>query len=919
MARSAMNSAQRAEPRGIGGGRSRDPLGREVKLLGSLLGQVIAEQEGVEKLELVERIRRRAIELRRAQDEGGREALAEELADLPASDQAILVRAFGLYFGLINLAERRHRGRILARRARVARTRPVRGSLAEAVAAVEGEVGADATRTLVDRLSVTPVLTAHPTEARRRTILVALGRCARLVERLDDPRLTADGDRDLRRRLREEITILWRTAELRSVSPAPLDEVRTAMVVFDEVLFTTIPRLYRALGAALPGTGSEATTREPSPAAFLRLGSWVGGDRDGHPAVTAEVTRQAVRIGADHVLRGYEAVCSRLMQTISATVPDDRVDDRLAARLADDRAILGPTMRMLERRFPHEPYRRRLGAMAERLRRTRAVLVDRADHAPGAYATADAFAGELAELADALTADRLERIVNGELADLRWQLDTFGFHLASLEVRQHADIHREALARLDVGSDPDAALVGASGVSAAEVLETFRAIGDIQGRFGEAACHRYVVSFTEQPADVVGVLDLARRAGVSARLDVVPLLESADALARAGPFLDALFADAAYRAHLASRPGQEVMLGYSDSNMESGFLAASWSLHRAQRALVDAARRAAVRLTIFHGRGGAIGRGGGPMEEAILGMGPGAVDGRLKMTEQGEVVAARYGDPTIALRELEQMTGATLLASTPQRDATAAAWMDRGGPTMEDLATRARAAYRSLVWDDPGFAAFFEAVTPIGEIATMRLGSRPASRRGQGDAGRQPTLVGLRAIPWVFAWSQARIALPGWYGIGTALDGFGAASGRTGWSELRRMYRSWPFFRSTLDNAELALARTDIGIGREYARLAGDGAADRRWQMIEAEHSLAVASILRLTGRSVLLEDRPVIRRAIALRTPYVDPLSLLQARLLGRLSATGGGDRSPADRERDRRLVHLTINGVAAGILTTG
>jgi phosphoenolpyruvate carboxylase len=357
------------------------------------------------------------------------------------------------------------------------------------------------------------------------------------------------------------------------------------------------------------------------------------------------------------------------------------------------------------------------------------------------------------------------------------------------------------------------------------------------------------------------------------------------------------------------------MLGYSDSNMESGFLAASWSIHRAQRALVDAARRARIRLTLFHGRGGAIGRGGGPMEAAILAMAPGAVDGRLKVTEQGEVVAARYGDPTIALRELEQMTGATLLASTPERDGQAAAAMDDCAPVMDELAVRSRAAYRALVWDDPDFAGFFEAVTPIGEIATMRLGSRPASRRGRHDAA-PPSLEGLRAIPWVFAWTQARVALPGWFGVGTALDGFATASGRSGWPTLRRLHESWPFFRSTIDNAELALARTDLGIGREYARLAADPASAGRWERIEREHALTATSLLRITGHDALLEDRPVIRRAIALRTPYVDPLSLLQARLLQRLPA---GVSDVEEQNELRRLIHLTINGVAAGILTTG
>ncbi len=921
------NAAQRAEPRGVGTGRSRDPLAREVKLLGSLLGQVIVEQEGPDKLELIERVRRRAIALRRLDDPSGRSALADELEHLSPDDQAILIRAFGLYFGLINLAERRHQTRLVSRRSRRLRDGPVPGSIADTTAVIRRRLGDNDIHRLVADLAITPVLTAHPTEARRRTIIVALGRCARLIERLDDPRLTTDQDREVRRRLREEIAILWRTADLRAVDPTPLDEVRTAMVFFDETLFSVVARLYRAVGDAVPRPEPEPALWPP---AFLRLGSWVGADRDGHPAVTAEITVAAMRIQVDHVLRGYEAVCQRLMQAISATVPDDRVDPVLAVRLDADRVDLPSTMRTLERRFPHEPYRKRLGAMAERVRRTRAVLVEGDDRRTGAYEDAESFRAELTELADALVRDGLDRAAGGEVADLRWQLDTFGFHLASLEVRQHAAVHREAIRVVEDGAPLESPLASAAGISAGEVLATFRAMAELQRRFGEGACSRYIVSFTASPADIRAVLELARLAGADdiaddatsgfpparPRLDVVPLLESAEALGQAGPFLDALLADPVYAAHLAGRSGQEVMLGYSDSNLESGFLAASWLLYRAQEQLVDAATRAGVSLTIFHGRGGAIGRGGGPMERAIVAMAPGAVAGRLKLTEQGEVIAARYGDRDIALRELELMTGATLRASTPEHDAEAAVARARGAPIMDELAREARDAYRALVWEEPAFAPFFDTITPIREIASLRIGSRPASRRRASAMESQPSLDGLRAIPWVFAWSQSRIGLPGWFGLGAALDGYLREHRKAGLRSLQRLYRTWPFFASVLDNAELALARSDIGIGREYARLADEPSAVALWSRIESEHALAISTLLRVTGRSRLLDDEPDIRRSIELRAPYVDPLSLLQVRLMRRLRARPRDDPATAD---DRHLVQLTINGVAAGILTTG
>jgi phosphoenolpyruvate carboxylase len=927
------SAAVAAEPVGIGSGGARDPLAHEVRLLGALLGQVITEQAGADVFATVERIRKQTISLRRDDDPLERERLDAELKALDLGPAEAVIGAFALYFGLVNLAEARARIRALRRRERAARDGILEDSVADAIDGLRRQAwsGADIDA-LVGRLVVAPVFTAHPTEARRRTVLVALRRCASLLARLDDPRLTPSEDRDIRRGLREEITLLWRTSDLRIVSPMPLDEVRTAMAFFDATLFRVVPRLYRALDSALdPPTGralgpaadsGRSGTRPPRIGPFLRPGSWIGGDRDGNPGVTAETTERTLRIQADHVLRGHEAVANRLMQTVAAAIPAERVDRALASRLARDAEDLPEVDRQLRRRFPDEPYRQRFGFIAERLRRTRAALVGEPAPLTGRYESPGALDAELVEITDALVADGLERIAYGEVTEWRWQVWTFGFHLASLEIRQHSAVHAAALAAIE--ADASGATELSPGVTLDEVLATFRAIASAQRHFGPDACHRYIISFTAGPSDVTDVLRLAAAAAEreetvghrAARpaLDVVPLFESSDALEGAGTILGALLDDPDYRAHLATRDDrQEVMLGYSDSNKESGLVAAAWLLHEAQETLALTARSRGVELTLFHGRGGALGRGGGPTNRAILGQAPGSVDGRLKLTEQGEVIAANYAEPAIARRHLEQMTGAILLASTPEHDASLRRALVEGAPIMAELAATSRAAYRALVHDDPGFASFFRDITPIRELSDLRLGSRPAAR-GRRDAA--PTIDSLRAIPWTFAWSQARINLPGWYGLGHALEGYREAHGDAGLERIARLVRDWSFLASLFDNAEMSLAKADMGVARTYAALAQGPGDDRRWSAIEAEYRRTVELLSRVTGRDRLLDGSPVLQRSVALRNPYVDSLSELQVRLLIRLRATSADD---PERGRILRLVQLTVNGVAAGLQSTG
>lgn len=909
--------APRSGPKGIGTSRARDPLAREVKLLGALLGQVIIEQEGTELFELVERVRRGAIGRRRMPDA----TLAlPDLSELPPERATVLARAFTVYFLLTNLVEEKHRLRVLAKRERAARDGMLDESLGAAVAAWRrsGDISP-----LISRLSLWPVLTAHPTEARRRTVLVAQRRIARLLERLDDPRLTPSDDDDLRRRMLEEITVLWQTSPIRDVRPTPLDEVRAAMAFFDETIFRVTPQLYRSLERALdrwgPDRRSDTAPRPPRVPAFLRWGSWIGGDRDGHPGVDAQTSLATMRIQADHLLRGYERVAQRLVGTLGLSVDESLLTDALRALLTEDAARLGPLAAALEQRFPRQPYRVTFGLVAERLARTRARLTD----VPGArihgYDSADELLAALRETQRSLVGHGAQRVAWGEVQDFVWQVESFGFHLASLEIRQHSKVHAAALERLRTGGDRSSALAPGA-PSTDEVLASLRAAARLADEFGPDACRRIVISFTSDIGDVVGALDLALIATGRSPipLDVVPLLESDDALTGAAWLLRDLLADARYRAHLATRGDrQEVMVGYSDSNKELGFLAAAWGLYRAQEALVGVAREAGVELTLFHGRGGAIGRGGGPASRAILAQAPGSVDGRLKLTEQGEVIAARYPNRGIALRHLEQMTHAVLLASRPAHETRIRAAADRWRAVMDELAGLAKVAYRGLVWDDPHFERFFEASTPIAELSAMQLGSRPSKRGGTGGPpSGAPAIAQLRAIPWTFAWAQSRANLPAWFGAGTALASYRARHGPDGADELAHAYREWPFFTSTIDNIELGLAVADRDVFRRYAALAGDDADGRRIAgAIDEEFERTIDEVLRMTGHRRLLDGAPRLQRSIELRNPYVDALSGLQ---IGALAALRTG-ASTVERAALERLVQLTVNGIAAGLQHTG
>lgn len=874
-----------------------DPLRRDVRMLTTMLGRAIAEHGGPELLAQVERLRRACIARREEPSERRRRQVERIVASFDPPTAERVTRAFTAYFQLVNLAEEHHRVRALREAGRSGRALP------DSIEAAVRALGAQAVRERLAELRVHPVLTAHPTEAKRRAVVEFLWRIGALLEELDDPRRSRAEAEHLRRRLAEEISGLWLTAPVRRARPTPLDEVRATLALFDQTIFRVAPLTLRELERCLDPDGSGARPTEVP--AFLRWGTWVGGDRDGNPNVTADVTRATVRIQADHVLRGLERAARRIARSLTAAEEDVHPSPALRRRLAAAEEALPRRGAELRRVLPDAPHRRALVLVAERLAATRADL-DRARPSAPAYTGPDELLRDLRTIRDSLDAGGAARLAHGELQHLVWQAETFGFHLAEIEVRQHASVHAAAIEELAPGASADARRLdriarGAETVEARprsdvarEVLDTFRAIGEIQDRFGRDACRRVIVSFTRSAADLAAVHALARLARPERPplVDAIPLLESSRELERATQILEEAIALPVLRRALRRHQGRlEVMLGYSDSAKEIGVLGANLLLYRTQRELTRWARTRGLVLTLFHGRGGALGRGGGPTNRAILGQPPGSVDGRFKVTEQGEAAFQRYGNRAVALRHLEQVTNAVLLA--PGHGAP-----DPAEPFAPSIATMERAsieAYRALL-DDPRFAECVRRATPLRAIGELPIASRPVSRDASGG------LAAIRAIPWVFAWAQSRVNLTGWYGLGRGLEAVAGQPG--GLASLRTMYRRWPFFAAFLENAELSLAKADRAIAELY--LARAGAPELAATILE-EFDRTEQLVLAVTGRDRVLAGRPALRAAIDLRNPYVDALSFLQLRFLDDGSARG------------RRIVHATISGVAAGLQNTG
>jgi phosphoenolpyruvate carboxylase len=903
-------------------------LEADLDLLADVLGEVVRHGADERALALHQRtvqLARRA----RAGDATAADELAALVAGLDIADAEVLVRSLTRWFQLVNLAEDNERIRRLIARERRDPEAPRPGSLADAVKLLaEHGVGAGELEVLLGQVDLRLVLTAHPTEARRRTTVEKLARVFAVLRDLDERDGPMGTIAVARRRLLGTVQELWGSDELRAVSPTVQDEVRSGLVYFLSTLASVLPEIYRDLEEAIARAYPEAAMRVPP---FLGFGSWIGGDRDGNPNVTPEVTVEALELMRRQCLGFYERRLTLLAERIS-------MSDRIVGPATGLEPVLqaGAALfpELAERalvRNPEEPWRRAFTLMRERVRAT-------AVEAEGAYAGPSELLADLHAADQSLRDGRGDLSARGNLHDVIRQVEVFGFHFARLDIREHAERHRAALTEIlsTVGVAEDYAamdardqlsLLGAliadrrpviaddiSGFSAATqaVVLTFRVLHDALAGPHRGAVQSYVVSGAEGPADLLAVLllmkecGLAHAGGVDAALRIVPLFEAGTTLAAAGATMDAALERHEYRTALrAVGDEQEVMVGYSDSNKDIGYVASAWATYRAQEEMAGVFRAHGVAWTFFHGRGGAVGRGGGPTNVAILALPRGTVEGRLKMTEQGEVLAAKYAVNEIAHRELELAGSAVLVRSLDDAapiEPDRAAAFDAVVGRMAEVSAR---AYRGLI-DDPELVDFFRTATPVDEISRLRLGSRPARRHGgQG-------IDDLRAIPWVFSWTQARMVLPAWFGLGTALA---RAREEVGLEHLRTMERDWPFFAGLLSNAEMACAKADVAIAQRYVAL-GDGAAGtaRLWGIVADELERTRAELLLVCGEARLLDREPALQASIDRRNPYVDPLSFVQVELLRRLRAGGDGEDGALGR-----VSLLTINGIAGGLRNTG
>ncbi|HEX2028683.1 MAG TPA: phosphoenolpyruvate carboxylase [Nitriliruptorales bacterium] len=900
-------------------------LRADIRHLGRLLGRTIARQEGEELLQLVERVRG----LSKRARAGDRAAAAEfdaVLAELDLPVAIRLARAFSTYFHLTNVAEQAHRIRELAARSQE------EGWIAATVRRVAAsDIDRDLVRQVIGRLELRPVFTAHPTEAARRSILTKTRRVAELLEQRNDPRATA-ADRDrVDRRLAEVIDLLWQTDELRLERPRPTDEARAVLYYFDDLFSQVVPDLFdefaehvHQLGVAFPADSTP-----------IRFGTWVGGDRDGNPNVTPDVTREALRAQADHGLRRVLAAVEEVATELSTSSRIAGISEPLRDSLAADREGLPAVYDRFVHLNREEPYRLKCAYIHQRLTNTRERIMDGRALGTEEYRSTAELLDELRLMHTSLEANRGELIARGSFARLMRMVAAFGLHLASMDVREHTTKHHQTLAalydrlqldppymQLDHGARTRLLtdeLLGRRPLSSprtrlpdeeARTLATFDTIRQVLDGTGDAVIESYIVSMAERVDDLLAAVVLAREVGLvdlharTAQIGFVPLLETTASLRGAGRLLDELLHNPAYRQLVRLRDdGQEVMIGYSDSSKEAGITTSRWLLHQAQRDLVDVAARHGVQLRIFHGRGGSVGRGGSPTHEAILAQPPGTVDGDIKITEQGEVISDKYGLPGLARRNLELTLAATLEASLLHRTAiNPPDALRRWDDAMQIISDAAHRAYRDLV-ETPRFVEYFRSSTPVDELSALNIGSRPARR---GDSDR---LEDLRAIPWVFGWTQSRQNLPGWYGVGSGLS---AAREAGLAATLDEMHRDWQFMGMFVSDVEMTLFKTDLAIARRYVERLVDPDLHHLFDRITEEYERTVEQVLLLTGCDELLEQQPILQRTLRVRDPYLDPLNHLQVALLAR-------SRSAEQSPLLRRALSLTINGVAAGMRNTG
>ena len=894
-------------------------LRADIRRLGNQLGDALVRQHGPELLDLVEQVRALGKSSRRGGSTEATEQLDRLLADLTIADVIPLVRAFTAYFYLANVAEQVHRIDQLGID-ELGLTATVDRVLDAAVepALLAGVLG---------RLEVRPVFTAHPTEAARRSILSKTVVLADLIEE----RLTAaDSELDrIDRRTAEMIDQIWQTDELRLQKPNPVDEARSALYYLIQIAGEVMPDLGESVAVQLARLGANAI---PSP---IRFGSWVGGDRDGNPGVTPETTLETLLLHHDRGLRHLIALIEELSEELSVSDLLAPISDEMRESLEHDRESLADVWQREHRRTASEPYRLKCSYIHARLINTNERLQRGLGHVKGVdYSHPREVIEDLDLMADSLMRSRGELIALGAVARVRRAVETFGFQVATLDIREHSSKHRETITELFSLVDFDyeglevdgrlatlsAELEGTrplSGITtelteeSARTLGTFRAIREAKKRYGEQVIESYIISMTESAADVLEAAILAREAGLVdlrrgvASVGFVPLVETIDDLRNAGSLLEDLFSNEQYRQILGIQgDSQEVMLGYSDSNKEGGITTSQWEIYKAQRAMRNVSERHGIHLRLFHGRGGTIGRGGGPTHAAILAQPYGTVDGDLKVTEQGEVISEKYGHPDIAARNLELALASVLESSLLHRQSRKPKeTLDRWTEAMDSLSSEAHAAYRDFV-GHPSLVPYFLTSTPVEELGRLNLGSRP-SRRPGGVGGVED----LRAIPWVFGWTQTRQIVPGWFGVGSGIR----AARKAGFGEvLAEMAEEWGFFQTFLSNVEMTLAKTDLDIAGRYVSSLVPVEHRGLLDLIRTEYELATEEVLSLRKETVLLDDLPLLKRTLGVRDIYLDPINYLQVSLLGR---SRGGESSDALN----RALLLTVNGIAAGMRNTG
>lgn len=958
------------------------PLRQDIRMLGFALGKAIQQHDGVSVFATVEQLRRACKRLRQLTDGmhyTSQDEAARLQAEIVALDQAIhdiiiscdldttidVIRAFTVYFHLVNTAEQHHRIRRRYLHDLTTPLTPLRGSFAALVALLkERDIDAATLQQLLNRLSIELVFTAHPTEATRRSLITKSREIASLLEEHDHVNeMPARQQVRWQRELESIITLLWRTDAIRHVRPQPLDEIKMGGYYLTEILFDALPELYDELAEMLNAAYPQEQLRLPP---FLRLGSWIGGDQDGNPNVHPQTLLEALRWQRGQVIEHYRSAIQALAQSFSQSLKHCSITPSLQSSLERDAALLPAYDRELGAQTAQEPYRRKLSFIWKRLEAT-AVPRATAQHrrsssAQGstaiaqnlAFSSAEELFNELQLVQESLLADGEVSVAQEQLATLLRQVQVFGFHFAAIDVRQHSERHAAALAELlqTIGlcqdaytdldeqarieiltrllSDPRVLPRHQLHLSPAteHTLQTFDAIRQAREEFGPRAVTSYIISMTRSLSDLLEVQFFCKEAGLTG-LSIVPLFETIDDLRSCTSILQSAFTHLNYRDWLASSNlQQQVMLGYSDSSKDGGILTSSWELYQAQTRLAELGAQHGIGITIFHGRGGAIGRGGGPIYEAILGQPPNTVNGRLRITEQGEMLSFKYGLRAIALRNMELVVAGVVQSSLPGAKQAPSANHDQHlqtwSETMHALSAWAYNRYHSFIYENPDFIHYFEQATPILELGWLNIGSRPA-RRTSGH-----NIEELRAIPWVFSWMQSRYVLPSWYGVGGALEAYISEDPRR-LQQLQEMYRSWPFLRTFLDNLQMTLSKADMHIARHYASLVHDEAMRQRISTeIEDEYTRTEHWLLRIVEGQALLDNSPVLQRSIRLRNPYVDPLSYFQVVLLRRLRALGGPlvldeaalqQASEQERERNKLTyaVLLTINGIAAGLRNTG